>query len=108
MVHGGGQSGLGGTQEGVGGGQRGYASSDWTVAWSVRNAQLNSAVVVAGSKAVAVGLVCVCVCMYAYIYVCVCVCVCVCLYTYVHTCYVLTNPPIPSSRCKYFVVLRPV
>jgi hypothetical protein len=24
---------------------------------------------------------------------------------YVHTCYVLTNP---SSRCKYFVVLRPV
>jgi hypothetical protein len=30
------------------------------------------------------------------------------LHTYVHTCYVLTNPPIPSSRCKCFVFLRPV
>ena len=29
-------------------------------------------------------------------------------YMYVHTCYVLTNPPIPSSRCKCFVVIRPV
>ena len=27
---------------------------------------------------------------------------------YVHISYVLTNPPIPTSRCKYFVVLRPV
>ena len=36
------------------------------------------------------------------VFVCVCVCV------YVHTCYVLTKPPIPSSRCKCFVVLRPV
>jgi hypothetical protein len=27
---------------------------------------------------------------------------------YIRTCYVLTNPPIPSSRSKYFVVLRPV
>jgi hypothetical protein len=27
---------------------------------------------------------------------------------HVHTCYVLTNPPIPSSRCKCFVFLRPV
>jgi hypothetical protein len=30
---------------------------------------------------------------------------------YVHTCYVLTNPPIPyipSSRCKHFINLRPV
>jgi hypothetical protein len=56
--------------------------------------------------------------------ICVCVCVrererererecismyvCMCVYTYVHTCYVLTNPPIPSSRCKCFVFLRPV
>jgi hypothetical protein len=52
-------------------------------------------------------LVCVCV------YTCVCVCVCVCVYTYiycmcVHTYCILTNPPIPSSRCKYFVVLRHV
>jgi len=40
------------------------------------------------------------VCMYVYI--------CMYVYTYVHTYYVLTNPPIPSSRCKCFVVLRPV
>ncbi len=33
-----------------------------------------------------------------YIHVCI----------YVYTCYVLTNPPIPSSRCNHFVVLRPV
>jgi hypothetical protein len=33
-----------------------------------------------------------------YMYVCV----------YVYTCYVLTKPPIPSSRCKCFVFLRPV
>ena len=26
---------------------------------------------------------------------------------YVHTCCVLTNPPIPSLRCKYFVILHP-
>ena len=31
-----------------------------------------------------------------------------CIHTHVYTCYVLSNPPIPSSRCKYFVVLRPV
>ena len=30
------------------------------------------------------------------------------IHTYVHTCYVLTKPPIPSSRCKDFVFLRPV
>ena len=33
------------------------------------------------------------------------------VYIYVHTCYVLIYPPIPyiaSTRCKYFVVLRPV
>ena len=33
-----------------------------------------------------------------------------CMYgcMYVYTCCVLTNPPIPSSRCNHFVVLRPV
>ena len=36
-------------------------------------------------------------CMYVFMYVCM----------YIHTCCVLTNPPIPSSRCKYFVVLCP-
>jgi hypothetical protein len=49
--------------------------------------------------------VCVCVCVC--VYVCVCVCVCVYVCAYVHTCYVLyvlTNPPIPSSRCKCFVI----
>jgi hypothetical protein len=30
------------------------------------------------------------------------------VYTNVHTCYVLTKPPIPSSRCKHYVFLRPV
>ena len=35
-------------------------------------------------------------------YACMCVCI------YVHTCSVLTNPPIPSSRCKHFVFLRPI
>jgi hypothetical protein len=71
--------------------QQGYASCDWTVAWSVRNAQLNSAVVVAGSTAVAVGLVCMYVCMHIYVYctcvhVCACVyvCVCVCVCVYIH------------------------
>jgi len=48
-------------------------------------------------------LYCVCVCVCG-VFLCVCVCVCM----YVHTYCVLTNPPIPSSRCKYFVVLRPV
>ena len=55
------------------------------------------------------------VCMYTYvcIYVCmydVCMYVYICTYTYVyvHTCCVLTKPPIPSWRCKDFVVLRPV
>jgi hypothetical protein len=33
---------------------------------------------------------------------------CMYVYTYVHTCCVLTNTPIPSSRCNHFVVLRPV
>ena len=28
--------------------------------------------------------------------------------SYVRTCYVPTNPFIPSSRCKHFVILRPV
>jgi hypothetical protein len=37
-----------------------------------------------------------------------CVCVSVGMYLYIDTCYVLTNPPIPSSRCKCFVFLRPV
>ncbi len=37
-----------------------------------------------------------------YMYVCY-----VCIIRTVHTCCVLTNPPIPSSRCKHFVVLRP-
>jgi hypothetical protein len=32
----------------------------------------------------------------------------VCMYVCIHTCYVLTNPPIPCSRCKCFVFLRPV
>ena len=32
----------------------------------------------------------------------------VCKCMYVHTCCVLTNTPIPSSRCKHFVILRPV
>ena len=91
IVHGGGQAGLEGTQKAGGGGQQGYASCDWTVAWSVRNAQLNSAVVVAGSTAVAVGLVCMYVCMHIYVYctcvhVCACVyvCVCVCVCVYIH------------------------
>ena len=41
--------------------------------------------------------------------ICMCVCVCVCMDVrmYVYTCYVLTSPPIPSSRCKHFVGLRP-
>jgi hypothetical protein len=39
--------------------------------------------------------------MHAYIYVCMYVCL------YVHTCYILIIPPIPSSRCKHFVFLRP-
>ena len=33
--------------------------------------------------------------------------VCMYIHTYVHTCYVLTNPPIPSSHCKHFVFLSP-
>jgi hypothetical protein len=36
----------------------------------------------------------------------------ICTHAYVHmyvcTCYVLTNPPIPFSRCKCFMFLRPV
>ncbi len=57
------------------------------------------------------------VCKYVIYMMCVCVsyggvyvCMRVCLYVYIiriHTCYVLTKPPIPSSRCKCFVVLRP-
>jgi hypothetical protein len=35
------------------------------------------------------------------------VCMCICVYVYVYTCYVLTNPPIPSSRSKRIVILRP-
>ncbi len=51
-----------------------------------------------------------CARMYVYItYVCIHLCMYACMYhTYVHTCYVLTNPLIPSSRCKCFVLLRPV
>ena len=45
--------------------------------------------------------------MYVCVHVCMCVCVCVCIYTYVRTCYVLTNPSIPSSRSKHFIFLRP-
>ena len=28
------------------------------------------------------------------------------MYTYVHTCYVLTNPPIPSSPCNHMANLH--
>ena len=47
------------------------------------------------------------------IYVSICMCVYVCMYEcmyacmYVLTCYVLTNPPIPSSPSKHFIKLRP-
>ena len=44
-----------------------------------------------------ISYVCMCVCVYVYTYV----------YAYVYTCCVLINPPIPSSRCKHFVNLRP-
>jgi hypothetical protein len=56
--------------------------------------------------------------IHPYTYICIFVCTYIRMYVhkniqkyvcmYIHTCYVLTNPPIPSSRCKYFVVLRPV
>ena len=46
------------------------------------------------------------VCLYVYTYVCRYACLHVCI-TYVYTRYVLTNAPIPSSRCKHFVNLRP-
>ena len=56
-----------------------------------------------------------CVCVYVCMYVCVYVCTYVCIHRpiqnspclYVHTCYILTNPHILSSRCKHFVFLRP-
>ncbi len=50
--------------------------------------------------------VCMNVFMHVYTYVCMYVyasCVCI-----IHTCYVLIDPPIPSSRCKHFVFLRPI
>jgi len=62
--------------------------------------------------------VCVCVCVCARARACVRACVrmcvsithththtrvCVCMDAYIHTCCVLTNLPIPSSRCKHFV-----
>jgi hypothetical protein len=55
-------------------------------------------------------------CTYVCMYVCIYVCMHVCMYVsvYVHTmyvcmyvCYVLTNPSIPSSRSKRFILLRP-
>jgi hypothetical protein len=45
--------------------------------------------------------------IHMYVYVCMYVCICMCICMYVYTCYVLTKPPIPSSRCKHFVFLRP-
>jgi len=53
--------------------------------------------------------VCMYVCISVHLYICMSVCLYVCMYihTYIRMCYVLTNPPIPSSRCKDFVVLRP-
>ena len=42
---------------------------------------------------------------YLHVYIHTCIRMYVCN---LHTCYVLTNPPSPSSRCKYFVVFRPV
>ena len=70
----------------------------------------------------------VCMYMYVYTYVCISMYVYLCMYIggpflarvlmyvcihayvcmYIHTCCVLTKPPIPSSRCKCFVFLRPV
>ena len=63
---------------------------------------------------------CACVRMYRCVYVCVCVyvhkcyacvrmntCVYVCVCVYVHERYILTNPPIPSSPCKYLAILCP-
>jgi hypothetical protein len=53
--------------------------------------------------------ICIHVCTYIRMYVCVCVCMYVCMYIrmHLHTGYVQTNPPIPSSRCKHFVFLCP-
>jgi hypothetical protein len=45
--------------------------------------------------------------MHACMHACMFVCMYVCMY-YIRTCYVLTKPPIPSSRCKHYVILRPV
>ena len=46
--------------------------------------------------------------MYACMYIRMYVGMHACMYdTYVYTRYVLTNAPIPSSRCKHFVNLRP-
>ncbi len=58
--------------------------------------QEKAALIREGSSAqAAVAQVCMCmdVCVWMYIYMYV--------YTYVHVYYVLTNLPIPSSRCKY-------
>jgi hypothetical protein len=57
--------------------------------------------------------VCVCVCvLYIYIHIHTYVCMYVRMYghvrMYVHTCCVIINPPIPSSRFKHFVFLRPI
>ena len=51
------------------------------------------------------GCLCSRPCVPIYIYI---MCMYVYTYVHVHTCYVLTHPPIPSSRCNHFVVLRPV
>ena len=49
--------------------------------------------------------VCMYVCMCVSMYVCMYACMYVCMYIrmYVHTCFVLTNPSIPSSRCKHCI-----
>jgi hypothetical protein len=39
------------------------------------------------------------------VFVRMCICVSICMY--VHTCYVLTNPPIPSSPCDHIINLSP-
>ena len=51
--------------------------------------------------------VCMYIRMYIDTYVCMYLHTYVCTY-YVHTCYVLTNPPIQSSPCNHIVILRPI
>jgi hypothetical protein len=51
--------------------------------------------------------VCIYVCMYVYLYIHMYMYMYMYMCMYLHTCYVLTNPPIPSSRCKHYMFWRP-